>query len=221
MAIAVDAVTDQYNGAASSDNITWEHTVGAGSDRILVVTYPESRDVTIDSITYDGNALTYAKHADNGDRAGYIYYLKDPDVGAANVVITIAVSTTYLQAGAVSLTGVDQATPIGATDATTGTAQNKSHEFTTDNDNSYIIEALGTSTGVHTPTAGQSFVVGDSAGQNRVGSYDAAAAAGGYTQTWSTTASGDYGWAFAEVNEAAAGTSLQDILGTGIIPFER
>lgn len=222
MAIGVDAVTAKYNGAADLATITWEHTVGAGSNKILVVTYAESRSMTITSITYDGNALTEAVSVDNGaGRSGHIYYKVNPGSGAANIVITTDTSFTVKHAGAVSLTGVDQSSPIGATDTVTGTAQNKSNTFTTDNANSYIIESLAAATGVHTPTAGQTFISGDTSGQNRVNAYDTTAAAGGYHQTWSTTASSDYAWAFAEVNETAAGTSLQDILGTGIIPFER
>ncbi len=103
------------------------HTTLAGSDRLLLVgvSFGQTQEDFVSSITYNGDSLIRAGAFDNSDSDRSrveIWYRVAPDVGTdLDLDITYSGDShrgaTY---GIVSLTGVDQANPFGAFVATEG-----------------------------------------------------------------------------------------------------
>lgn len=134
MAIALDVVAGADSGSTGVSSLTWSHTVGSGSNRLLiatVVTAPPTM-ARITGMTYGGTAMTYLTRAIAGDgvntgRGIDIYYMVNPPSGTANVVVSAADTTALLVGNSGSWTGVNQVMPFGAvstpftsTSATTG-----------------------------------------------------------------------------------------------------
>jgi hypothetical protein len=112
MAIAYDNSSGTYTN--SSNSITFAHTVGNGSDRIIFVAARGQEDIS--SVTYNGDALTLAV----GDGSNLsIYYLVNPDSGANNVVVTCA-GSGFIYASSASYTGAAQVDPINETTSGSG-----------------------------------------------------------------------------------------------------
>lgn len=122
MALAVDS-TSQAAGSGGGP-FTWAHTC-AGSDRLLLVgiAHYDSSD-PVDSVTYNGVALTAVPSGSttNGQYWIDLYYLIAPDAGTYNIVVTVAGNVFDFGAGATSLTGVHQTVPLGTAATATGTS---------------------------------------------------------------------------------------------------
>lgn len=120
-------------GASSSSTIdgsatlTFAHTVGIISNRILVVSVAifsaASPYPTITGITYSGSPLTFLRRQNSGDaslRIGVeMWYLINPPSGTANIIITASQSVKMVGAG-VSYSGVHQTTPFTASNGAGG-----------------------------------------------------------------------------------------------------
>jgi hypothetical protein len=117
MAIAFDASSKKFvNNAAS---LTQAHTC-SGVDRVLVVVVngPESADkMAAGTVTYGGVSMG-APVASSLNSVNYsrMYVLVNPPAGTANIVVTPSASA-YLNMIAASFTGVDQTTPVSASNA--------------------------------------------------------------------------------------------------------
>jgi len=153
-AIAADATSSgnvKYYSPATS--ITVSHTVGAGSDRFLVVGVGDDSAATCTTATYNGTSMT--KSGDIKDLAyACIFYLANPDSGTHDIVVNFSESTgAVLQA--ISLTGVAQQAPDDF-DSNTGSGST-SITLTTAEDNSWIIDVVTneSQTITLTPGAGQ------------------------------------------------------------------
>ena len=111
MAILFDAASSA-SGTTAVTSRTWAHTVGSGSNRLLLVGLA-LRSVNVSSVTYAGTAMTLVGSKLNGTDVGtYLYHLINPPVGTANVVVTIPAANP-LSTGATSWTGVHQTAPLG------------------------------------------------------------------------------------------------------------
>ena len=101
--------TSYEEAVGNALSLTWSHTVAAGSNRLLVVEVSSLSDVS--SITYGGVSLTELGSA---SRSSYVnfWYLKEPTVGTANVVVTLTGSNRMV-AGATNYTNVDQTNTWG------------------------------------------------------------------------------------------------------------
>lgn len=142
MAIAFDAASST---SGNSSSFSWSHTC-SGSDRLLVVQIgiQNGAEVSpITAVTYNGVALTL-------QRRDYVTYqvvaetwtLVAPATGANNVQVTLS-GADKMAMGAISLTGVDQSTPVGAKNGyitSSGTGGPQSISLTTSYDNSWIVE---------------------------------------------------------------------------------
>ncbi|MBI2913817.1 MAG: DNRLRE domain-containing protein, partial [Chloroflexi bacterium] len=111
-------------------SLSWSHTVGSGSNRLLVVGVSVSyAGTTVSGVTYGGTALTQVgvKDAPSSDGRVEIWRLLAPASGTANVVVSLTngnLSTTV--AGAVSFTDVHQTSPLGAFASASGASGNPS-----------------------------------------------------------------------------------------------
>jgi hypothetical protein len=202
MAIALDDSSIATPAAASS--LTWSHTV-SGADRVLSVQVTARDGAGTNNeatgVTYNGDAMTRVRE-DTSNFNTYrssIWRLIAPDTGTHDVVVTFAGSVGIVaEAAGVSLTGVDQTTPVcgqggnGANSTFTAIGAT----VTTTEDNAWIIDVIKKG-GDDVPDADGSQVsleTSESAGHfavSRLGPISpAGATAVGYT--WTNTANAVY-----------------------------
>lgn len=113
--VAVDSTSS--GGTTGVNSLTVAHTT-AGTNRLMLVGITiDPHGDAINSVTYDGVALTRAGQVyDAATHASVeIWYLVAPNTGTHDVVIDIS-GTSYngMDAGVMTFTGVDQANPLGA-----------------------------------------------------------------------------------------------------------
>ena len=119
--IAVDDVSSGTLPPGGGWTLTIEHTV-SGTNRLLVVGVSLDNDWQeyVASVTWNGTPLSHVVSISMSDDArAEIWYLKAPETGTYDVVITLdgdeTDPTQYSHAGVISFTGVDQTTPLGDT----------------------------------------------------------------------------------------------------------
>lgn len=144
MAIAFDATNGQALSGSNASN-TYSLTVGAGSDRFLVVgnRVRNPTGVTVSGVTYNGVALTqlatYSPQATQTNISASLFYLATPSTGANNVVATSSVTSTGdFRSAASSYSGVNNAAPEDS-DGTRASASTLSRTVTTTTDNSWVV----------------------------------------------------------------------------------
>lgn len=106
-----DPAVDIGGTGASATSITIPHTVGSGTNRILIVNLAAPSSV-VTGVTYGGASLTKLGTSPNGGHTSSIWYLKNPTSGTTNVVIGFSVLAAG-NAAVSSWSGVDQTTPFG------------------------------------------------------------------------------------------------------------
>lgn len=140
MAIAYDTsanTTSSFNG-----NTTFSHTC-TGSDLILIVSVILSNNArSVSSMTYNSVAMTQAATFTGNGKVD-VWYLINPATGAHTVAVnTNTTGAEFCTAESISLTGVDQTSPIGATGTgTSPSAAAISASVTTTRINSFIVDS--------------------------------------------------------------------------------
>jgi hypothetical protein len=111
--IGIDSIS---SATGTGSSVSWSHTVGAGSDRILVVGISKRKnDKTTNNITYGGvGGFTQvgSQIGSGTDHGVEIWYKLAPAVGTANIVVTLS-GNVNAAIGAISFIGVNQTTPTG------------------------------------------------------------------------------------------------------------
>ena len=98
-AITFDSASNSVGLNVSS--LTWSHTVGAGSGRIVVVGVSIRGNSTVTGVTYAGQALTVVGTVSNGGSNHVeMWALVAPPAGTANVVVSLS-SSAHVVGGAV------------------------------------------------------------------------------------------------------------------------
>lgn len=208
MAIALDAVSFA-TAATGTATRTWSHTC-AGSDRVLVVG-TMGRDVSsvtelpVVVLTYNGVALTKIRHDETaGDNyRTELWRLVAPATGTHDIFLeTDGTASDLLAAGAISLTGVDQVTPVDAHNGSISAVNvdAASDDVITTADGAWIVDVLLNGDGVAgtlVAGAGQTeFAVQENVGNfaEAVGmSYEGPKTpAGAATMSWTWTTSNRY-----------------------------
>lgn len=186
MAVSFGAGSSGYVTGATS--LTISHTVGSGSDRLLVVqaVCVNSTDYLASAtVTYGGSSLgspVVTPFAGSSNNFLYTWVLVAPPVGTANVVITLS-SSAYISASVSSYFGVHQSSPVSATNKSGSgyTSSPKSTAITTPTDGVAVDFLSYRKTGESlTPGAGQTAItakIDDGAFTSAQGSYKADAAA--------------------------------------------
>jgi hypothetical protein len=110
--IAIDNDSSiEIAGKDKTTSATWLHTVGAGTNRILVVGISLADTTSPTSVTYGGAALTSLGGGSAGSaNRTEIWYKLAPTVGLATLAVNFAAAKPVI-AGAVSFTGVQQSAP--------------------------------------------------------------------------------------------------------------
>jgi hypothetical protein len=201
-ATAPPIVLDNTGGGytnSGSNTLTFQHTIGCGSNRLLVVSIAVEGSVTYDinDVTYDGVSLT--KGVENAvGSATYlnteIWYMLDaalPAAGTYDIVITTTAgdtTDTNINAGAISVTGAAQGVPEATAvndDAEAGAATIQTG-ITTSTDGAWIFDSVGSGQPRNfTPFDGRTEffdIMGASSGG--AGTYEEKATAGLETQRW-------------------------------------
>lgn len=117
-----------FDAAVSADptvnqtSITWEHTVGSGSDRIILIALASGANNPItDAVapTVDGNPATLLEFRTRDTTSGGtawrlgIWYYLAPSTGTVTILHNKGTETQHLLGGSISYSGVDQADPFG------------------------------------------------------------------------------------------------------------
>lgn len=148
MAITHQATTTNSDtvGRASA---SFSHNSGSGAERGLFVCCKLRDDANAgaSAVTYNGVGLTKALDVDNEYTAGQWinaewWYLANPASGANTVAVTYSHTLTADEVTAVTLNGVHQADPIGASGGTTGSGTAVSHSITTEQNNSWVLGGI-------------------------------------------------------------------------------
>ncbi|RKY05920.1 MAG: hypothetical protein DRP66_09830, partial [Planctomycetota bacterium] len=148
--IALDAVSSDKNNDVT---LTWSHTLGGGTNRVVVVGVGiEEGGVVISSVTFDGELMTLAPGSlqVEGNNITAIYYILDadlPSAGSYDIVVTTDIGDS-IGAGAVSLENVKQAPPEAVTGTTLGRGNTYiEKDITTLTDGAWIVDVAGSGTG--------------------------------------------------------------------------
>lgn len=120
MAVVFDALGPGSSGSATGNvtNISWSHTCGSGSNRLLVVGVGMGGGTSGISLTttYGATAMTSAGLVlSNNQFDGFVqlFYLIAPAAGTNTINVSVDSSQTRdLLGGSLSFTGVNQTTPI-------------------------------------------------------------------------------------------------------------
>ncbi|MBI3812387.1 MAG: hypothetical protein HY283_09330 [Nitrospirae bacterium] len=192
--IAFDAPSSATNNTAS---LTWSHTVGAGSNSILVVgvSILNNSSQTVTGVTYAGVPLTLIGSQNNGTNARVeLWYRLVPATGANNVVVTLSAAAAVV-GGAVSFTGVDQTSPVDASAFNSGNITPVTVTITTVTNNAWVVDvlaSLASSANTVTAAAGQTerwnVAIGGNPNARGAGSTKGPISpAGAVTMSWSLT----------------------------------
>src|SRR4051812_9097600 len=108
-AIAFDAASSGAT-TASGTTLSWSHTTGTGTNRMLIVGIAiedtNSADMAISSVTYNGAAMIAISASQVSDgtttiNRSQLFYQVNPASGAHNVQVTFAGSVNGISGGAV------------------------------------------------------------------------------------------------------------------------
>ena len=197
--ITLDSVSQASTG---TQTLSWSHTIGGGSNRLLVVSigvegdYPSVAEVN--SVTYNGTSLTKAVENDVGAYQNTeIWYMLEsnlPAAGSHTVQITTSgIPNDSIKAGAISVSGAAQSGPEATNSqddngAGWGTIQTS---VTTLTDGAWVFDCVGSGQAItFTPNAGQTERFDVTTGSSgAAGSTKAVATAGSTTLGWTMDAS--------------------------------
>lgn len=216
MALARDS---NSSGTVVGTSLTYNHIVGSGSNRLLVVfvnlsTNPGGGDV-VTGVTYNGVAMTQVTKLNNSDatytnRWNYAYILVNPDVGTHSVVVSCS-SSQSIGAMSISYTGAKQTgQPDSYNSGTTASAASHTINTTVVASNCWL---AGVATATLTrPTAGSGFTTSynDSAGNSLYGDTNGTVGTGSQGMTSSQSPNG----AFTTIVLSIAPTTSVDYTAT-------
>jgi hypothetical protein len=191
LVIALDSTSSSY---AQASPLTWTHTVGASATNVVLlvgVTLGSGQITDATSVTYNGLPLTRAVSRVGNPVVASMWYLVGPPPGAHPVVVTFN-GNPDTAAGAISLAGVDQITPIATTSGGTQSGGAVTQSITTQFPNSWVVDAMALIVPGATPSAQQTLRwqldAGIGTGQ---GSDLVTTSPGVYTSTWTGPGAGD------------------------------
>jgi hypothetical protein len=125
-----DAVSSA--NALTLGTFTWNHTIGGGNNRLLVVGFGFRADANVVSVKYNNVILTQIRTDSNGttinNNKTSLWYMAEnnlPPAGTYPIEVVISLASGIV-GGATSWTGVNQATPIGNHNGAGGTASSPS-----------------------------------------------------------------------------------------------
>jgi len=201
-AIEFDAVSTGVDGGGD-DTLSWSHTIGSGSNRILIVAPANEdgneEDMAITSIKYNNVSMTAVSGGSSYEDPvkAYLYYMLEedlPSAGTYTVEIIYADTVSDLIGGAVSLSGVAQQAPEAVATNSDEDENVISTNITTQTDGAWVVDVVCHSRGENfiTTTAGMTERYDeDSGAHTAAGATKAVASAGSTTMSWEFDGSDD------------------------------
>jgi hypothetical protein len=195
--ITRDAVSASSVGDATS-TLTWSHTVGSGSNKILVVGVgardPTAGNTVVNSVVFNtSESFTKVRDDSVGGvqtlRSG-LWYLLNPSTTTANIVVTFAGAADDSGAGAISLFNVSQSSPIDAQNGSNAATQASplSTSITVVGTNCWIIDAVYSKSDIDISAVSPQVAYYDlnprAGGDSAAGSYIMMVPAGSNTMSW-------------------------------------
>ncbi|MDP2789067.1 MAG: hypothetical protein Q8O46_03395 [bacterium] len=151
-------ITPPIASASPLPSVTWSHTVGAGSNKVLVVAVSSRGGTTpfVNTVTYGGIPMTKAKSDLRVSTFSGIWYLISPPSGTADVVVTTGSTSgpQVVQGHSVSLFNVDQTTPVDISSGTNGQSAGGSitTSLVTTTANTFIVDVVSKNTSIANET---------------------------------------------------------------------
>jgi hypothetical protein len=153
--IAFDAV-GSGNNSGGSTTISWTHTTGSGTNRIMIVGVSiRNTTVSVSSITYGAQSLTFIRSDTHPSATirSELWYLIAPASGSATVTVILS-GASRATGGSCTYTGVDQTSPLDANAGGTGRSSSPSQSVTVNTANSWLLGHLAISGSTSTVTSG-------------------------------------------------------------------
>ncbi len=155
-AIVFDTASNTSSSTAGT-TLSWSHTVGSGSNRVLVVSVvtedSTAADQRISSVKFNGVDMTpvsgstksrtvYSGTSYSSTLRTDLYYMLNPAVGTYTVLITHNGSVSYRAGGAISLNNVKQQVPEAIV-ANSATSASISTNIDVPNTGVWIVDVVG------------------------------------------------------------------------------
>lgn len=142
-AITFDSVSSDFINSGSSFNLS--HTLGSGSNRIVLATYTqENNSSSCSSITYNGSNMTKVGTVTNGANSAEIWYILEASLPSAGTY-TVAFTCTGLQSwtvSAISLFGAAQTAPEASASNTNTANASITSSITTLTNGAWVVDAI-------------------------------------------------------------------------------
>jgi hypothetical protein len=186
---------DQYSGDASGSTLSGSYTCNAGSNRKLIVWVggESTSGVTVNSVTYNGTALTKYQEDDGGFNCVAMFYLDESDFpstpGAYTLEATYSASDVSPRIMQVAeLAGASSGDPSAYEHQYLTSVTENNDTITTTADGSWILScAAAGQNGTFTADSGQTLLNQVSAGgggTSHAHSYESIASAGAEASDW-------------------------------------
>ena len=144
------------NKVGSGTTNSWNHTIGSGSNRILMVAVSSGSSVT--GVTYNGIALTELKSiVYNTPYTFSVWYLLNPPSGTYACTITIGASAFIVGASwSASNSAQSNTFDVAASNGSSAGQTSSTNTVTTNSTNQLVFDAINNDyPSTNTPTAGQ------------------------------------------------------------------
>lgn len=165
-AISVDA-TSTSGDHAGVTNIQWTHVVTStvGANTILLVAITTASGATTTAVSYGGTPLAKLAGKQNTGTSveeASIWYLVNPASGSNTISATGTVSSGRMTGYAISLTGVNQTTPIDATGTAAGVISTSGVSSTLSHSGDFVLDVIvNGSSSLPAANSGQSVLSSD------------------------------------------------------------
>jgi hypothetical protein len=221
-AIAFDAKSSGTTSVFAATSLTWSHTVGGGTNMILIVGVVIDAATTVSGITFNTSQnFTQIGSVTNGSLSTELWQLVTPNSGSHSIVVTIS-GSHHIIGEAHSFSGVDPTTPIiaGHTATASGSTSSACCASTTINNSitsinlEYAVDVIGegslTSSVTPSQNAGNSNTLNNGGSINGGGSYNASSGVSA-SMTWTASWNGSankWGWVGVSLNPAGGGLPI-------------
>jgi MSHA biogenesis protein MshQ len=180
--ILVDA-NSTTKTTSSGSTVSWNHTVGSGSNTALVVEVYSGGGERATAVTFNGVSMSSLGHDTASPQSLSTFILVAPSSGTHQIQVTMSNSGVPVVAGATSYTGVNQSTPASNWTSNDGTATSSS--LTESSGSGWFVDAVGV-------VASSASVVNQTLQWSAVASGSKSYTAGSST----TTGAGPTSWSF-------------------------
>jgi len=234
-AVTFDSASRAATTSTGRTSLSWSHTLGSGTDRIVVIGVASANssktDPVITGVTFNGSAATAVPGSlISGGGTGRIetqlfYVLNSslPAAGTYTVAVTFQAGVSGASAGAVSLFGVAQSGPEAvATNIDTSGADTIATGITTRTNGAWVLDVVGSgNSGTFTAGSGQTLRWGIAAStMTGAGSTASVATAGSATLRWTHSGANRLAHSLAAFAPSAGSTTFSlttNIVGSGSV----